>query len=179
MAPRLVSLLVILTSLSACDREDEITISPSCAEAAEREDLAFLQEEVFTKACAFSGCHSGGPGEPPPTLAAGTTLINTVGVQSTLIDEVPLITPGDPTMSYLMLIMDNSRPDLIIPSVGLMPFSRTTLCQEKLDSVSRWISDMNFACSDGVDNDQDGLIDFDGGDPDCDSAIDDDESSAI
>ncbi len=182
-------LLVIFGCDSGLDDVDGgSSVDPSCAEAATRSDLEFVQDEIFTKSCAnASACHQGDARFAAGlNLEEGLALGNLYLVPSTLVErlgqDLSLVTPGDPENSYLQLIIDNSRPELILPSAGVMPFRQEPLCDEKLGAVSRWIESLptTTACSDGIDNDGDGLIDFDSdpaaGDPGCSSLADDDEA---
>jgi hypothetical protein len=67
------------------------------------------------------------------------TLVNG---DSALMAGSKLVVPGDPTTSYLEVML-GSQPGTIDPMVGLMPQDNGNqlLCCQKLDAIERWIMD--------------------------------------
>ena len=119
---------------------------PLCIEAETHSDLAWLQENVFTRSCAqFSSCHMGNAiSAGDLNLEEGMLEENVVGVESDLAPEMNIVEPGSPADSYMMVILGEFGADdpRIDPSVGLMPFNNETLCVEKRAAIGRWITSL-------------------------------------
>jgi hypothetical protein len=158
MAPSFALLPLILPLLVACGDDggsagpdagpdasppDAAPPSPSCLEAVNHSDLAWIQENVFDTGCAsFSVCHMGNASSAGGlNLEAGMAEAAMVNVDSTRITSWKLIVPGDPDNSYLMAILGDVEGPLT-DGVGTMPFNNPTLCQQKLDSIRRWIGSL-------------------------------------
>jgi hypothetical protein len=117
----------------------DAAVSATCQEATEHSDLAWIQDNVFGKSCAFSGCHRG------PALGAGSLSLEKglshgalVGKAATTESGWMRVVAGNVDTSYLMIALgvgDGPRP-----SSGVMPLNGPPLCQEKLDAVARWIA---------------------------------------
>ena len=123
---------------------------PLCVEAEDHSDLAWIQDNVFSRSCAnFNACHMGS------ALSAGGLNLEEGMAEAALVDvpsdvaaelgyEMDLVEPGDPEGSYLMHILghygdtveENPRID---ESVGFMPYNNERLCPEKVEAVARWI----------------------------------------
>ena len=114
--------------------------SPSCLEAENHSDLAWIQSEILTPSCAnFSVCHMGNASSAGNlNLEAGNSETNMVNVDSVRITDFKLVVPGDPDNSYLMVILGDVEGPLT-DGIGTMPFNNPTLCQQKQDAVRRWI----------------------------------------
>jgi len=117
--------------------------SPECLEAAEHSDLAWIQDNIFSRSCAnFSSCHRGAA-----TSAGGLNLedemaeANLINVPSDLFPEFDLVEPGMPADSYLLMILGHVEGP-IEPDVGTMPYNSDTLCPQKLDAIERWIQSL-------------------------------------
>ena len=148
------TLLLALVVLTACkidlDHVDKQTVacsdsmSTACMDATSHEDLTWLQKNVFTPQCAaFSGCHDGqSTKQGMIDLRDGHTYATLVNGPSALMPGASLVVPGDPTTSYLEVML-GSVPGSIDPTVGLMPQSNGNmlLCCQKLDAIERWITD--------------------------------------
>jgi hypothetical protein len=122
--------------------------SSSCMDAMSHQELSWLQKNVFTPQCAsFAGCHNGdGTKQGKIDLRDGHSYTTLVNGPSTLLPGEILVVPGEPSTSYLE-VMVGSEPGTIDPSVGLMPqTSNGLLCCQKLDAITRWI--MNGAMND-------------------------------
>ncbi|MBL4635341.1 MAG: hypothetical protein JKY56_15880 [Kofleriaceae bacterium] len=122
---------------------DAMPLTASCIEAANHSDLAWLQDNIFTGGCAaFSSCHMSEARQAANlNLESGMTLAAMLNVDSVLFPDWKLVVPGDPTNSYLMVIL-GAEIGPLKDGVGTMPFNSGTLCKPKLDAVSRWISDL-------------------------------------
>jgi len=126
----------------------------ACVEAPMHSELSWLEQNVFTK-CTFSGCHNGAMTDAGRLdLQPGKAYTNLVDVDSqiargpTLVGKAKLVTPGDPSRSYLLVMLRDLTPAQHDPpldeppaSVGYMPQNAGGIvtCCQKLDAVSRWI----------------------------------------
>ena len=126
-----------------------------CQAAEEHSDLEWIQENIFTRSCSLAmACH-----QDDANLARGLNLeegnseANMVNVPAMgeFADGLDLVEPGQPTDSYLMVILGQygaDDPRLPEDSSGnkvTMPDSATglpLLCPEKRDAVERWITEM-------------------------------------
>jgi hypothetical protein len=79
---------------------------------------AELQAAVFQPRCAGGRCHNNDPVMPGPggahpalDLSSTSTRIDVVGVPSTSAHGLVLVTPGDPSASFLMRKLTNDLPD--------------------------------------------------------------------
>lgn len=124
----------------ASPREIDAAPAPACLEAAQHDDLAWLQANVFTPSCgAFSACHSGSA-----TQALGLNLENgnthgaLVGNPSKRFTEQIFVVPGRPEASYLLTVV--GEQDGPLSSTGTMPPNTPLLCPEKRAALSRWIA---------------------------------------
>jgi hypothetical protein len=141
--------------------------APACEEAKSHDDLAWIQDKIFTKSCALSSaCHKGNAIEAAGlSLEPGKSYDQLVGSDHLGVAAMsdiagpPLadhlwkrVVPGDPVSSYLMVVIDPkvnpspsgpSDPDgfagPLDPKIGSMPVNNPLLCKEKRDAVRRWI----------------------------------------
>jgi hypothetical protein len=141
----MVTMIWLTWMVAGCGGDDDgdtpdAGISPSCMEATQHSDLAWIQENVFTPGCsAFNACHKGAAGQAGGlSLEAGQTIPQMVGVDSDLFPQYKRVAAGDPANSYVMIIMGQYQGPLN-PDVGTMPLNNPLLCEEKRDAVERWI----------------------------------------
>ena len=118
--------------------------SPSCIDARDHSDLAWIEENVLAPSCAaFSSCHQGNAlSAGGLNLEPGMAVAALVDVPSELAPGMALVAPGSPEESYLLVILGQYGADdpRIDPSVGTMPASNDLLCADKRDAISRWIA---------------------------------------
>jgi hypothetical protein len=115
----------------------------TCADATSHQELSWIQQKVFTPQCSFSGCHNGeNTKQGKIDLRNGHSYTTLVNGASALVPGATLVVPGDPTTSYLEVML-GSQPGTIDPTVGVMPQSNggLLLCCQKLDAIERWIMD--------------------------------------
>ena len=114
-------------------------ISPSCMDATSHSDLAWIQTNVFTRSCAFSGCHNGTASSAGHlVLTPGASQRNLVGMPTETEADWVRVVPGHPEQSYLLVALgDGGGP---APRDGTMPLSQPALCVEKRDAIARWIA---------------------------------------
>lgn len=115
----------------------------SCLEASNHSDLPWIQENILTPGCSlFGSCHMGEALQAGGlNLESGMSLASMLNVDSGLFPEWKMVVPGDPQNSYLMVILGAENGPLD-PDVNTMPFNNATLCQPKLDALSRWITEL-------------------------------------
>jgi hypothetical protein len=126
------------------------TTSVPCMDAVGHSDLTWIQANVFTKQCVFSGCHNGGNTDAgKKDMRAGQSFATLVNAKSRLDDTRKLVVPGNVKQSYLSVMLGHITPAMADPpagpvksSVGLMPQDNggALLCCQKLDAIDAWIT---------------------------------------
>jgi hypothetical protein len=120
---------------------------PLCVEAANHTDIAWIQDNVFTRSCAgFSACHMGNASSAGDlNLEDGQSETNTVDVPSELATGMVIVKPGQPEESYMMVILGEygTEDPRLDPSVGTMPYNNELLCPEKRAAIAGWIAEMS------------------------------------
>jgi len=94
-----------------------------------------LQDNIFSKSCALSGCHTGTFPPQGLNLTAGLAYNNLVGVQSQEKQGVLRVAPGDPANSYIIMKITGAAGI----AGGRMPLGRTPLSSEQIESIRLWI----------------------------------------
>lgn len=98
---------------------------------------AELSEDIFSKSCAFSSCHS-----DASSASAGLQLHDEASVldmidrPSKQNEDIMLVAPGDPENSYLLQKMKGFQ---VVEGTDSMP-PGSTLCEGKILLVEAWIS---------------------------------------
>ena len=118
-----------------------------CLDAKMHSDLTWIQDNIFTKQCAFSGCHNGGANPAGMMdLRAGMAHAHVVNVTSMLDTTRKIVVPGDAAKSYMLVMIGEIQPAMADPpasairsDVGPMPQGSPLLCIEKRDAIQRWI----------------------------------------
>lgn len=107
--------------------------------------LTWIQQNIFTVSCNFSGCHSSASDAGKLDLKTSPH-DHLIGVSSMVDPTRKLVVPNDVKGSYLMLMVRDVPPAMATPpanappgSVGYMPQGSSTLCCQKLDALERWI----------------------------------------
>lgn len=137
----------VLVALAACgtDREppgvDAIGAevpdgANACADATAHSDFAWIQANVFTPTCTKSACHDAD--EPELSLVEGAAYANLVDRASSTQSGWTRVVPGAPSQSYLLVAL--GREPGPPPMDGFMPLLSQPLCAEKIDAISRWIT---------------------------------------
>jgi len=129
-----------------------VSTSASCMEAANHQDLAWIEANVFFVQCTFSGCHNGAA-----TMAGrinlkdpGMSHDDLVGADSMIVTGRKLVVAGAPKQSYLMMMLRLFPPSEMEPTpvsapptdIGFMPqgTNGASICCQKLDAIERWVS---------------------------------------
>jgi len=153
MRPFVLLCMFSLATTAGCGGGDEASADampdPLCIEAETHSDLAWLQDNVFTRSCAqFSSCHMGNaPSAGGLNLEEGMLEENVVNVESDLAPGMDIVEPGSPMDSYMMVILGEYGADdpRIDPSVGTMPYNNDLLCSQKREAIGRWIASLEAA----------------------------------
>ncbi len=89
-----------------------------------------IQNKIFNKSCALSGCHVTGVQSPNLSGDAYNTIVNKPSTQG-----INYIQPGDPAKSYLFMKITGA------PGISgvRMPRNASPLPQSSIDSVKAWI----------------------------------------
>ena len=142
-------LLVLVFTTAGCriliDSDDtsgsaDAGTSVACMEATTHSDLAWIQDNVFSKACAFSGCHKGTAASAGfLNLETGMSHSNLVGQAAETEPTFMRVVVGSSATSYLMVAIHDSSASGPEPQHGYMPQGNPELCQEKKDAIGRWI----------------------------------------
>ena len=93
-----------------------------------RATLTSIQNELFTKSCALSGCHGG---SQQPSLVAGQSYGNLVNVNSFGNSSLKRVKPFESENSYLIRKLRGDGTSVMPPS-GKLPVT-------VIDSVVAWI----------------------------------------
>ena len=98
---------------------------------------AELSEDIFSKSCAFSSCHSSASSASASLqLHDEEALLSMIDRPSVQSPETMLIAPGNPEDSYLIQKMKGYQ---LAEGTESMP-PGTTLCEGKVQLVEDWIS---------------------------------------
>ena len=129
----------------------KIGTTAECMMGATESTLSWIEANVFSKSCAFSGCHNG-----TATAAGrinmkdpGMSHADLVGVDSAIDSGRKLVVAGQPKQSYLLMMMQHFPPEEMEPTpaapppndIGYMPQNTggSVVCCQKLDAIERWI----------------------------------------
>jgi CHRD domain len=97
-------------------------------------NFTFIQNNVFTPSCTFSGCHSGASPAAGQNLTAGQAFANIVGVPSTQSPSLNRIEPFDPDNSYLIRKIEGNAGNR-------MPLGRDPLSPDIINTLRQWITE--------------------------------------
>jgi hypothetical protein len=142
---RLVLALTVFTTLgcripldNGGDGTNVDAASTACDEAKSHSDLAWIQDNIFTASCAFSGCHKGTAANAGfLSLESGMSHGSLVGQAAVTESGWMRVVASDPSHSYLLVAVGAETGPT--PAGGLMPLANPKLCQDKLDAMSRWV----------------------------------------
>lgn len=122
--------LGIALLLAGCEHAETLGPEPPAEPT-----LAAVQERVFSRSCALSGCHVGPSAPLGLDLSAGQAFGNTVGVRSLERPDLFRIEPGAPDASYLVMKVEGA-PDIV---GARMPLGREPLTDEQTGLLRDWI----------------------------------------
>jgi hypothetical protein len=109
-----------------------------CEEANQHSDLAWIQQTVFTPACARSSCHTSAAQTAGLDLSAGNARASLVDQPSSTQSGWTRVVPGNPDASYLMVAIGAAAGPA--PDGGVMPLGAGPLCAEQKAAIGRWIT---------------------------------------
>jgi hypothetical protein len=114
-----------ISSAPVCDLEPAFVFDPT---------LTCIQDRVFTRRCALSGCHIGAGAQQGMSLAPGEAYDNVVGVPSVEMPALLRVAAGDPNASYLVMKIEGASSAL-----PRMPLNRAPLSQMEIDVIREWV----------------------------------------
>ena len=126
----------------------------SCAAAVGHAELSYVQANILSPKCAaFSECHGTDKTQDDLNLSSAmTSYMGLVNTPSELDTSRMLVVPGDVNASLLSAMIGAITPAEATPalsalpngkngnSIGTMPYNNPTMCCEKIDAVSAWIT---------------------------------------
>lgn len=122
-----VAMCMILISCEHADPLDSGGVQPT---------LESIQENIFDRSCAVSGCHTGSNPPMDLDLSNGEAESHLVGVDSREVPSLKRVAPGDPDDSYLVRKIEGG-PGI----VGVrMPLGRPPLPSEEITVIREWIA---------------------------------------
>lgn len=95
-------------------------------------------QPIFTRNCAFGGCHGGSSPQQGMNLSAGLAYSNTVNVPSRQVPRLYRVAPGDPDSSYLMLKLQGLAG--AVGGVGTRMPLGGQLTPAQIDTIRAWIA---------------------------------------
>lgn len=127
------SLLALVLIIGGCESmiqgpQDEVTPDPPVNNS--QISFSQIQDELFTKSCALSGCHGGAIA---PDLRAGNSYAQLVSVASSAQPSMFRIKPGDSDNSYLIKKLNGDGTSRMPPP------PRPAIDPALIDSVRAWI----------------------------------------
>ena len=139
---------VVVALATACDTTVhhgaiDAPVSPSCLEATQHSDFAWIADNVFRPSCALSlSCHSGTRPAGLLNLTAARAYADLVNRPAVGEDGRVRVVPFAPESSYIMVKLGRVPGPLGDDGAGtLMPPNSPPLCAEKLDALQRWIAE--------------------------------------
>lgn len=97
--------------------------------------LAQISEHIFSRSCAFNGCHGGGAPAANMSLEAEFVAAEIIGVASTQLADFKRVDPGNAEGSYLL---KKVRGDSDIVS-SQMPLGGV-LSDDQIEMIREWIA---------------------------------------
>ena len=70
--------------------------------------LASVQENIFNRSCALSGCHAGPGAQQGLDLSEGQARDNLVNVPSREVPSILRVSPGNPDASYIVMKIEGA-----------------------------------------------------------------------
>jgi hypothetical protein len=132
LRPNPVGLLGLALLLGSCEHAEVLGPETPAAPT-----FAAVQEQVFSRSCALSGCHVGASAPLGLDLSAGRAYASTVGVRSMERPDLFRIEPGAPDASYLVKKVQGD-PDIV---GAQMPLGREPLTAAQIDLLRGWIEE--------------------------------------
>ena len=121
--------------LAGCEHAEALGPDPGPGDG-EPATLRRVQEEVFSRSCALSGCHAGSSAPLGLDLSAGQAHGNTVGVRSVERPDLFRVAPGDPDASYLIKKVQGDA-DIV---GGRMPLGSEPLSDDEIQLLRDWVT---------------------------------------
>lgn len=130
---KLISVIFLIISLISCS-ESIVESTPSIVDNIEQGNVApkfsEIQNEIFNKSCALSGCHVSGAVSPD---LSGNSHSRIVSKSSST--GMNFIEPDKPNDSYLLLKIIGTNIN-----GSRMPLNSSPLSQEQVGAITEWIN---------------------------------------
>jgi hypothetical protein len=128
--------------------------SATCSAAVGHSDLTYLQTNIITPKCALSdSCHTNrNPQDMLDMSTKDKTFMLLVSQSSVLDTSRQLVVPGNVNQSLMAAFIGAIKPAEADPpltelphskngdTIGTMPYDSSTMCCEKIDAVTAWIT---------------------------------------
>lgn len=101
-------------------------------------ELSSIQANVFNVSCATVGCHDQTTKTYGLDLSDGAAYNSLVGVLSTQLPTMNLVTPGDPDNSYLISKLEGTGLG------STMPVGQSPLAQAVIAPIRQWIAELTL-----------------------------------
>lgn len=95
-------------------------------------------QPIFTRNCAFAGCHAGATPQMGMDLSAGAAYANIVGVASVQLPSMDRVVPEQPDSSYVVLKLEGTAGT--VGGVGTRMPLGGQLTTAQIDTIRVWIS---------------------------------------
>jgi hypothetical protein len=124
-----------------------ITTSATCVEAANHQNLAWIEQNIFTPNCGGNSCHGNVPTPGGRIALAAMSHGKLVNAESEFAPGRKLVVASSVKQSYLMVLMRHVSLADAEPSPapappadpGYMPQNSDPVCCQKMDAIVRWI----------------------------------------
>ncbi len=95
-------------------------------------------QPIFTRNCAFAGCHAGATPQMGMDLSSGAAYANIVGVASVQVPSMDRVVPEQPDSSYLVLKLEGTAGT--VGGVGTRMPLGGQLTTAQIDTIRVWIA---------------------------------------
>jgi hypothetical protein len=133
-----IAALAAASALASCGGETSPPLTGPPTPGPDTSLTAFeAVQGIFTRSCAFAGCHSGPASKEGLDLSAGALHENTVRVPSVQVPSLHRVHPSRPDSSYLMLKLEGMAG--AVGGIGTQMPLGGQLTPARIDSVRAWI----------------------------------------
>ncbi len=127
--------ILLLVFLTSCSSDDDKSLELTA-------DFESINNDLFSKTCATSGCHSGESPIAGLDLSLNASYLSLLGPNLTgAVGEASgqvLVVPDEPDSSYLITKLESDDPDVRMPKGG------SAISQKNIDAIRLWISNGAF-----------------------------------
>jgi len=124
-----IKLFILMILLNSCS-DGIISECPDDTSQEVKSNFSSIQQDVFSKSCALSGCHTGAFPAAGLNLTSGSAYPNIVNKEA--FGGVFYVKPGNSAESYLFDRINSTSAATVMPPTGRLP-------QNVIDSIKLWI----------------------------------------